>query len=88
MDRKAGFNECCETCGKDLHACCNCRFHKAGARWDCAETIDEPVVDKERRNRCDWFETNPVFFSVSAGRTSAMSAAEKARHDLERLFGG
>jgi len=87
-DRKPGFNETCETCGKDLHACANCRFHKAGARWDCAETIDQPVPDKARRNYCEWFEADPKLRAAGAGDSSARVAAEKARKDLDRLYGG
>ena len=87
-DRSPGFNEACEACGKDLHACLNCRFHKPGARWDCAETIEEPVPDKERRNRCEWYQTNSVFLAATSGRVSQRSAAQKARDDLDRLFGG
>jgi hypothetical protein len=87
-DRPPGFNEACEACGKDLHACLNCRFFKAGARWDCAETIEAQVSDKERRNYCDFFQTDPAYFAATDGRSGARSAAEKARSDLDRLFGG
>jgi len=87
-DRKPGFNEVCESCGKDLHVCLNCRFYKPGARYDCAETIEEQVSDKERRNHCDWYQTNPVFFTKTEGRNQARSAAAKARSDLDKLFGG
>jgi hypothetical protein len=87
-DRPPGFNETCDSCGKDLHACLNCRFYKTGARWDCVETIDEPVPDKDRRNRCDWYQTNQALLTRSGGRSSERSAAEKARDNLDRLFGG
>ena len=87
-DRKPGFGETCETCGKDLHACGNCRFYKPGARWDCAETVDERIMDKERRNHCEWYQTNPAFLAKTAGRTDAISAADRAKRDLDRLFGG
>jgi hypothetical protein len=87
-DRPIGFGETCESCAKDLHACANCRFYKPGARWDCAETVEAPVPDKESRNFCDYFQTNPAFFSATKGRESARQAAEKARSDLDRLFGG
>jgi hypothetical protein len=87
-DRSPGFGEVCESCGKDLHACLNCRFYKPGARYDCAETIDENRPDKERHNFCDFFQTNPALLVASAGRESARAAAEKARGDLDRLFGG
>ncbi len=86
-DRKPGFNETCETCGKDLHACANCRFHRPGARWDCAETIDQPVQDKSRRNYCEWFEADPRLKSAGDGDAKARDAAEKARRDLDSLFG-
>jgi hypothetical protein len=88
VDRKPGFNETCEKCGKDLHSCANCRFHKAGAHWDCAETIEAPVSDKDRRNYCDWFEADPRLRSETKGDTGAASAAEEARRKLDSLFGG
>ena len=87
-DRSPGFNEACASCGKDLHACLNCRFYKPGARWDCAETIDEPVPDKERRNLCDWFQTSPALLVAAPGRSTESAAADKAREELDRLFGG
>jgi hypothetical protein len=83
-----GFNERCEGCGKDLHSCLNCRFYRKGARWDCAETVQEPVVDKEKRNYCEWFRTDPSLFARNEGRAAERSAADKARSDLDRLFGG
>jgi len=86
-DRKPGFNEACEACGKDLHACSNCRFFKPGARWDCAETIEARVDDKGRRNYCEWFETSQALLGASGGKSKELSAAEKARSDLDRLFG-
>jgi hypothetical protein len=86
-DRKPGFNEVCEACGKDLHACSNCRFFKTGARWDCAETIDQRIDDKARRNYCEWYETSPALIAASGGKSKELSAAERARSDLDRLFG-
>lgn len=87
-DRKPGFNETCETCGRDLHACLNCRFHRSGARWDCAETVQEPVTDKERRNLCDWYETAPSLLVAGPGRPREQARATKARNDFDSLFGG
>lgn len=87
-DRKPGFNEVCDSCGKDLHSCVNCRFYRPGARWDCTESsVQEPITDKDSRNYCDWFETRPELLSASAGHGAARSAAEKARKDLGKLFG-
>jgi hypothetical protein len=87
-DRPPGFGEVCENCGKDLHACVNCRFFKKGARWDCVETIDEPVIDKDNGNFCDFYETDSALYVETKGREDARSAAKKARGDFDRLFGG
>lgn len=87
VDRKPGFNETCESCGRDLHACVNCRFCKPGLHWDCAETIEEPVSDKEKRNRCGWYETAPALKTAGAGKPGAQLASQKARKDLDSLFG-
>ncbi|MDA8424645.1 MAG: hypothetical protein M0Z80_00780 [Treponema sp.] len=87
-DRKPGFNDTCETCGKDLHACVNCRFYRRGARWDCLETsLDGPVADKEARNYCEWYETRPELFAPGQGRASDRGSADTARGDFDKLFG-
>jgi len=88
VDRKPGFNETCESCGRDLHACVNCRFYKPGVHWDCAETIAESVSDKGKRNLCDWYETAPALKQAGPGRKDARDSSEKARRDLDSLFGG
>lgn len=84
---KPGFNEVCGECGQDLHACRNCRFFRKGARWDCAETIEAQVVDKDRRNLCDWYETDPARFIAGTGDRKGRQSADKARSDFDRLFG-
>jgi hypothetical protein len=85
---RPGFHETCLSCGRDLHACVNCRFYRRGARWDCAETIESPVPDKERRNLCDWYETDPRRLVEAEGDRKGQSAQEKARSDFDRIFGG
>ena len=75
----------CPTCRRDLKICLNCRFYSPGAHWDCAETIDEMVGDKERANFC-------TFFSFRDAPQGAAGAArpkpeEQARRKLDRLFG-
>lgn len=87
-DRKPGFNETCESCGRDLHVCLNCKFYKLGAHWDCAETVEVAVSDKGKRNFCDWFETSPLFLAATCGMAKERAASEKARKDLDALFGG
>jgi hypothetical protein len=75
----------CPACRRDLKICLNCRFYSPGSHWDCAETIDEPVGDKERASFC-------TFFQFRDAPTGAMGASrptpgEQAKRKLDRLFG-
>jgi hypothetical protein len=74
----------CAACGKDLKICRNCRFYSAGAHWDCLESIQDPVNDKERANFCEFFQ-----FRETRGPGSSPSAEgkKKARDELRKLFG-
>ncbi len=81
-----GRNESCEHCGADLHCCKNCKYFSPGAHYDCHETIEEPVFDKERSNFCDFFKPN----DSSAGFSAALKeqkAKEEARKAFNSLWG-
>ena len=75
----------CPACRRDLKICLNCRFYSPGAHWDCAETIVEPVRDKDRANFCTFF----AFRDASRGAPGAVrpDTGEKAKKKLDRLFG-
>ena len=75
----------CPNCEKDLKACLNCRFFSPGAHWDCRETIDEQVKDKDRANFCS-------FFSFKMSGDTALepgdkSPGDKAKENFKNLFG-
>lgn len=78
--------ERCEECGRDLHVCLNCRFYRPGAHFDCAETIDEPVVDKDRSNFCDSFSVDPKYRGRTEGRGADRAREESARKRFSGLF--
>lgn len=71
----------CAVCGADLHVCRNCRFYEPGSHYDCHETVDEEVRDKERANFCGWFRAREGFGGAEDGR------AGKARAAFAGLFG-
>lgn len=80
---RIGFRDACERCDAELHACLNCRFYEPGASNDCREEQAERVVDKNRGNRCEWFQ--------AGGPGSHEDRQEKgtetgAREKLEALF--
>jgi hypothetical protein len=74
----------CPSCRRDLRICLNCRFYSPGAQYDCAETVDEQVADKERANFCTYFAFRS-FASPGAGKGAAQG--QDARRKLDKLFG-
>ncbi len=73
----------CDYCGSDLHSCRNCRFYSPGAHYDCRETVDEQVRDKEQANFCG-------FFQPAAGFTADPAHSDdrqQQRRAFESLFG-
>ncbi len=71
----------CPVCGADLHSCRNCVYYEPGSHYDCHETVDELVADKERANFCASFKIRADF----GGKTAAQSAAAKKAAALKKL---
>jgi hypothetical protein len=73
----------CESCGGDLRCCLNCRHYDTHFNNSCRENQADPVVDKNRRNFCEFFSyTREPFVKSGSGREA------EARKKLEGLFGG
>lgn len=77
-------------CGADLHSCYNCKFYLEGNHYDCAETVDDIVSDKEKSNFCDYFSAgknskNKSKYDISSSGSETGSDAKSA---AEALFGG
>ena len=72
----------CKTCGADLHSCKNCKFYSPGSHYDCHETIEELVKDKERSNFCDSFSVKRTFSDIA----DATDKSQKARDAFAALF--
>ena len=75
----------CSGCGRDLRACVHCRHYDSAYNNSCRETEAEPVVEKDRRNFCE-------FFSFAQGTLpkaeDSSGQQQEARARLEALFGG
>lgn len=74
----------CAGCGRDLRACVHCRHYDPAYHNACRETEAEPVLEKDRRNFCEFFSfaQGPLAPKADAGRQA------DARAKLEQLFGG
>jgi hypothetical protein len=75
----------CPSCGKDLKICLNCRFYSPGAHWDCSESVDEPVNEKDRSNFCTFFSFRDS--QKKASGSPAPDARQQAKKKLDKLFG-
>ena len=72
----------CRACRAELHNCRMCEFYDTSKAKHCRETIADEVKDKERANFCDYFRP-----TINAYQPGSVSAAERARLELEALFG-
>lgn len=78
-------NSTCEFCGADLHSCINCKFYSPGSHYDCRETVEELVKDKDRANFCDFFSVATII--QGSTDASAQDKAAKAKAAFNALFG-
>lgn len=74
--------DACKACNAELHVCKLCEFYDTTKAKHCREPIAEEVRDKERANFCDYFKPRPGAFS-----SKAQTDADRARSELEKLFG-
>jgi hypothetical protein len=72
----------CPGCGRDVKVCKNCRFYSPGAYWDCRETIDEQVIEKDRANFCAYFELRET-----EDGEEEKTKQDKAMDQFKKLFG-
>ncbi len=73
---RVGFREECEGCGADLHVCLNCDFHDPGAHNECRESQADPVAEKARANRCEWFRPSSPGRPTTAPKPDPKSALD------------
>lgn len=73
----------CASCSTDLRCCRNCRHWDPRVNNECRETEAERVVDKTRRNFCEFFYFSREPFT---GTAPAKDRAADARAKLEALF--
>ncbi len=79
------MNAGCEKCGCDVRVCFNCKFYDPRAYNECHEPQAERVVDKDRRNRCDFFvlrDGSVVAAGVDDTVVDPKAAAKKKLDDL------
>jgi hypothetical protein len=63
-----------------VRVCLNCNHHDRSAYNECREPQAERVLDKDRRNQCDYFSLR------QGARPGGTSPADDARKRLDDLF--
>ena len=81
--QKISFADECSFCHSPLHCCLNCQFYSPGSHYDCRETVEELVRDKEKSNLCDYFKVKNSF---SSQKNSLQIKAEQAKKNFDALF--
>lgn len=101
MDKVFRSSEC-PFCHVDLHACKGCKFYAPGNHFDCKETVDNPVADKEKSNFCDFFAPSEKIevagdskktaaldsFNALFGDSSTEKDNKSSKDAFNALFGG
>jgi hypothetical protein len=70
----------CEKCKRDIRCCKNCTFYSPGSHWDCSETLEDPVYDKEKGNFC------PYFTMKDTGSSPGKKSSSDAKNAFLNLF--
>lgn len=74
-----GRSETCPKCGFDVRVCKNCMYYDLNSYNECREPSAERVVDKEKRNFCDYFSLKQV---AKEGTANSRDDALKKLNDL------
>lgn len=82
ISRPISRHATCSHCFEVLHCCQMCRHYMPDKRPYCDHDRAEPPVEKTSANFCDYFKPVNRFEAKSADR------ADKAKNDLDALFGG
>lgn len=75
----------CGVCGADIRCCKNCAFYEEGAHYDCRETINELVRDKEKANFCEYFSYTAS--GKGKGENAWQEKKAEAKKAFDSLFG-
>jgi hypothetical protein len=67
----------CPQCGKDVKICLNCVFYSKDSHWECRESINEAVLEKDRSNYCDYFKLSSLNNSNDQDTENPLEAFNK-----------
>ena len=81
LEGKIMRSDSCPHCLADMRSCHGCRHFDPTRRFQCRETIDSPVRDKEKRNMCDFFQMRDA-----VKRPGGISASFDSKDERKKRF--
>lgn len=78
-------NDSCPHCLADLRCCRGCRHYEPFRRYQCKETVDTNIVNKEKANFCGWFQMRAVV-KRPGGITSPLDSKDNRKKRFDDLF--
>jgi len=78
-------SDTCPHCLADMRCCRGCRFFDPTSKWQCRETIDAPVTNKEKSNFCDYFQTR-MAIHMQGKRVDEMMSKDEKKKRFDDLF--
>ncbi len=79
FSERVGLRDECLHCRSDVHVCRNCHFYDPKVYNECRETQAEIVRERDRANRCDYFQPRQ-------GASSGVDKAAQLKAAAEALF--
>ena len=70
------LREECPKCSNDVHVCKNCAFYDPKSYNECREPQAEVVQEKDRSNRCDYFQAGSGGAKAGPSKNDLLKAAE------------
>ncbi len=70
------MREECPACKNDVHVCRNCKFYDPKVYNECLEPQAEVVMEKDRANRCEYFQATDRSGGGGAKKDDLLKAAE------------
>ena len=79
VNNKVDFSSYCPKCDCSLHVCKNCKHFAIDAYNQCRESSADRIVEKEKRNTCE-------YFSFKTDGSNAKQKDDNTKSKLDDLF--
>lgn len=83
---RVGRSDYCPHCTADLRCCRGCRHFDPTRRFQCRESVDSNVLNKERNNFCDFFQMRQVMKGAGGIIKPEADSKDSRKKKFDDLF--